>query len=42
MRRLLVLAQVKEPSKYDAEATKTARAQKATENRAKLVAMVTR
>jgi hypothetical protein len=42
MRRLLVLGQVKEPVAYDAEASKAARTAKAVENRAKLVAMVTR
>jgi len=42
MRRLLVLGQVKVPSLYDAEASKTARAEKAPANRAKLVAMVSR
>jgi len=42
MRRLLVLAQVKEPTLYDAEARKTEKAAKAAENRAKLIAMVAR
>lgn len=42
MRRLLVLGQVKEPSLYDAEAVKANRAAKAAQNRAKLVAMVSR
>jgi hypothetical protein len=42
MRRLLVLAQVKEPTLYDAEVRKTERAEKAALNRSKLVAMVTR
>jgi large subunit ribosomal protein L35 len=42
MRRLLVIGLVKEPSAYDADAAKTAKAEKAAANRAKLVAMVSR
>lgn len=42
VRRLLVMGQVHEPSLYDAEAVKAARAEKAPQNRAKLVAMVSR
>jgi len=42
MRRLLVLGQVKEPTLYDAEASKAKKAVNAESNRAKLVAMVTR
>jgi len=42
MRRLLVLAQVKEPSHYDPDARQTEKAEKAPANRAKLVAMVSR
>lgn len=42
MRRLLVLAQVKEPSLYDPEARQAEKAAKAEQNRAKLVAMVAR
>ncbi|WP_265101717.1 hypothetical protein [Fimbriimonas ginsengisoli] len=42
MRRLLVLAQVKEPSLYDVDARNAAKAEKAAANRAKLVALVTR
>lgn len=42
MRRLLVMGLVKEPSLYDADAAKASKAAKAAENRAKLVAMVSR
>lgn len=42
MRRLLVIGQVKPPSVYDADAAKAARTAKAADNRAKLVAMVSR